>query len=333
MSESFLQYLSEYIFEGVESFFLGSSSKLYWLYCLTFILIGTGVLAVQHRNKKLEFSLSRIFQALFPKNHYLSKSFRLDLWIVILNLFFIFPLLYAVLIYYGIERSDFIAFLRSHFRFLRSIDLEESLSLSKFQVNFAFTLGLFVIHDFFAYVGHYIQHRFPIFWELHKVHHTAETLNPLTTYRMHPLSMMFQKALIFGPTVFFIALFKTIVSPQPTSLTILEISLFVFLYNILVLFRHSHVWLSYGPLNYIFVSPAMHQLHHSEDPKHYGKNLGNILAIWDWMFKTGYFPKKEEKFRCGIGESLEPYQSVRTAYFDPVVQIASRLKVKVFRSR
>ena len=67
---------------------------------------------------------------------------------------------------------------------------------------------------------------------------------------------------------------------------------------ILVLFihayvQHSHMWIAFrGVLGRIFVSPAHHQVHHWANPKHFNKNFGSCLALWDWMFGTLYAPEK-----------------------------------------
>ncbi|MCB0422918.1 MAG: sterol desaturase family protein, partial [Bdellovibrionales bacterium] len=216
----------------------------------------------QQNKEGLPFSLKRVLISIFPIQHYRSKSFRVDLWIVVINLVFLIPLLDAFLIYFSIERADFIFFIREHLKYFKQINLAETMSLTPTQVNYLFTLGVFVSHDFAFYVAHYIQHKYAIFWEMHKVHHTAETLNPLTTYRTHPLSVLFQKGMIVALIILYIAVFKTVVSSRVIAITFLDISIFVFVYNLLALFRHSHVWVSYGILNYIFVSPAMHQAHH-----------------------------------------------------------------------
>ena len=51
--------------------------------------------------------------------------------------------------------------------------------------------------------------------------------------------------------------------------------------------QHSHMWIAFrGMLGRIFVSPAHHQVHHSDNPKHFDKNFGSCLALWDWMFGT-----------------------------------------------
>src|SRR5438309_1558954 len=48
--------------------------------------------------------------------------------------------------------------------------------------------------------------------------------------------------------------------------------------------RHSPVRLSYGSfVDRIFISPTLHQTHHGSATQHWGKNLGGIFAIWDWL--------------------------------------------------
>jgi sterol desaturase/sphingolipid hydroxylase (fatty acid hydroxylase superfamily) len=55
---------------------------------------------------------------------------------------------------------------------------------------------LLVFKEFVDYAIHYAQHRVPILWELHKVHHTALHLMPLTAKRGHPLEMFMQGAIV-----------------------------------------------------------------------------------------------------------------------------------------
>jgi sterol desaturase/sphingolipid hydroxylase (fatty acid hydroxylase superfamily) len=83
--------------------------------------------------------------------------------------------------------------------------------------------------------------------------------------------------------------------------------------------RHSHIWLSYGPiLSWIFISPAQHQIHHSMERRHVDKNFGFTLAIWDAMFGCLYVPKERERFRFGVaGADPEDFSSVARIYFLP----------------
>ena len=51
----------------------------------------------------------------------------------------------------------------------------------------AITLALFLAYEFGYWADHYLKHKVPALWELHKVHHSANVLTPLTVFRIHPL--------------------------------------------------------------------------------------------------------------------------------------------------
>ena len=78
----------------------------------------------------------------------------------------------------------------------------------------------------------------------------------------------------------------------------------VFIFNVLgANLRHSHISISYWRwLENIFISPAQHQIHHSVEAKHYNKNYGAILAIWDNLTKTLYFSDKQQNITFGLVE-------------------------------
>ena len=161
---------------------------------------------------------------------------------------------------------------------------------------------LFLSYELGYWFNHWLSHKVPLLWEFHKVHHTAEVLTPLTNFRVHPVYMwVFPNILalsaaianglgnyMFGNTEYQFALNDT------------NIILVVFIHAYVHL-QHSHMWISFrGLLGRIFVPPAHHQVHHSADPKHFNKNFGSCLALWDWMFGTLYVPAegaREAHFR------------------------------------
>ena len=53
------------------------------------------------------------------------------------------------------------------------------------------TVVLFLAYEFGYWLDHYLKHKVPALWELHKPHHTAEALTPLTVFRVHPLDSLF----------------------------------------------------------------------------------------------------------------------------------------------
>ena len=128
------------------------------------------------------------------------------------------------------------------------------------------------------------MHKWPVLWALHKVHHSATVLTPMTVFRTHPLegiifSLRSAITQAIGISLFFY-LFGNLVSLY----TIVGVNVFVFVFNILGSnLRHSHIDIKYWVwLEKILISPAQHQLHHSLDERHYDKNFGAALVAWNF---------------------------------------------------
>jgi sterol desaturase/sphingolipid hydroxylase (fatty acid hydroxylase superfamily) len=74
------------------------------------------------------------------------------------------------------------------------------------------------------------------------------------------------------------------------------------------------------------VSPAHHQVHHSSNPKHFNKNFGSCLALWDWMFGTLYVPGKErEPLTFGFADQPDAH-TMKGELVDPLINAAGHLK-------
>jgi sterol desaturase/sphingolipid hydroxylase (fatty acid hydroxylase superfamily) len=192
----------------------------------------------------------------------------------------------------------------------------------------AITLALFLAYEFGYWVDHYLKHKVPALWELHKVHHSANVLTPLTVFRIHPLDgLIFSNILsvslglangvanyLFGkPVTFF--------SVGDTNLILV---LFVHIY---VHLQHTHLWIAFtGLAGRIFLSPAHHQIHHSNNPLHFDKNLGSCLAIWDWLFGTLYVPAKEpEPITFGVKVGEADMHSLSELSIAPVQRAAAHI--------
>jgi sterol desaturase/sphingolipid hydroxylase (fatty acid hydroxylase superfamily) len=78
--------------------------------------------------------------------------------------------------------------------------------------------------------------------------------------------------------------------------------------------RHSHVRLSFGPLEGLFISPTQHQIHHSID--HEDVNFGSCLAIWDRWFSTLVCSREisvGKKLTFGLKEPLDLGRNMKPA--------------------
>jgi sterol desaturase/sphingolipid hydroxylase (fatty acid hydroxylase superfamily) len=143
-----------------------------------------------------------------------------------------------------------------------------------------YTLLLFLLDDASRFLLHRLMHKFNFLWRIHQLHHSASTLTPLTTLRLHPLeSLLYQirSSLIHGICAGFSFFYFGF---QLDSWQVWGATAWVLVFNFLgANLRHSQVPLSYGPLEKIFISPAMHQAHHGLTTMN--NNYGSVLSIWD----------------------------------------------------
>ena len=182
------------------------------------------------------------------------------------------------------------------------------------------TVVLFLTYEFTYWFDHYLKHNVAFLWEVHKTHHTAETLTPLTQYRVHPLdTLVFTNLLAFTMGIVGGALNHVFGEAVPIfAVDGKNIGLVVFVYTTQHL-QHSEVWIPFrGWLGRIFVSPAHHQLHHSANPKHFNANLGASLAVWDWIFGTLHIPDaRPSDLVFGVAEPGVDPHSFKALAFRP----------------
>ena len=186
-----------------------------------------------------------------------------------------------------------------------------------------FTVVFFTFDDFTKYWVHRWMHKWPILWALHKVHHSAETLNPITVYRTHPLEgILFSLRGAFSQGIV-ISMFFFIFGDKVDLVTILGVNFLVFSFHVAGSnLRHSHIDIKYWSwLEKILISPAQHQLHHSLDERHYDKNFGAALAIWDWMFGSLHHSEDIDDLVLGIEDDDFNPRSIKELYLKPLKEI------------
>ena len=190
------------------------------------------------------------------------------------------------------------------------------------------TVMLFLAYELGYWFNHWLSHKMPLLWEFHKVHHNAEVLTPLTNFRVHPVyTFIFTNILAFSAAVangFGNYMFGETAYQYALSDTNIILVLFIHAY---VHLQHSHMWIAFrGVLGRMFVSPAHHQVHHSSNAKHFNKNFGSCLALWDWMFGTLYVPEKErEPFTFGFPDQRNAH-TLKGELVDPFGNAAGHLK-------
>jgi sterol desaturase/sphingolipid hydroxylase (fatty acid hydroxylase superfamily) len=141
-----------------------------------------------------------------------------------------------------------------------------------------------LINTFIGYWAHRFMH-LPWMWEIHKVHHAAEEMNLVTTFRNHPVEQLLMSILNAFPVALLGA-------PKPvifvyTGMTMIYGSL-----------AHSEINLKSRLWDIIWITPAAHRIHHSDRLEHFDHNFG-ILTIWDFLFGTYHAPVSE-KLKYGV---------------------------------
>lgn len=163
-----------------------------------------------------------------------------------------------------------------------------------------------VAQDFARYGMHRLFHQVPWLWSLHQFHHSAESLTTFTTFREHPLLLMLGNlasaavaALVATPALM---LFPHLLDDR--SDLVGGMLAFVVL-KAAHLLGHYHRPLSWGLLDHWIITPAVHAIHHSLNPRHHAKNFGGFVTLWDRLFGTYHAPVPQElaDLRFGVDEA------------------------------
>jgi sterol desaturase/sphingolipid hydroxylase (fatty acid hydroxylase superfamily) len=155
-------------------------------------------------------------------------------------------------------------------------------------------LAVSMIGNVFYYWWHRAQHAVPVLWRFHKVHHSIGELSALNSYH-HVTEDVLQYFLVLLPTALLIGVDSGYV--PALVLAVLRTQTF---------YIHSSANINIGPLRYVIGDNRFHRLHHSTEPRHFGKNFGTTTPLWDVLFGTACFPRKGEWPNTGLADVAEP---------------------------
>jgi sterol desaturase/sphingolipid hydroxylase (fatty acid hydroxylase superfamily) len=315
---------AEYVVQSVVGKFaslflaLGSSFSAASLFSALFVAIVFLLLRRRPGKKDVKYNVMR--RALFPRwlRH---ASFRADIGFLLLNV-----LVSGMLFGWAMISARFVSQIVSGtladlFGVLPKTGFNDLTSKS------IVTVCLFLAYELGYWVDHYLSHRIPMLWDFHKVHHTAEVLSPLTNFRVHPVdSVVFANILgiVVGITGGVLS-YLQLGSPFEVGGTNL---ILVGFYFVTVHLQHSHVWIATtGLLGRVILSPAHHQIHHSDNPIHFDKNFGSCLSIWDWVFGTLHMPERErERLHFGVETRASDHHTAIGSVVMPFVHAVGRLR-------
>ena len=296
-----LQHAARVVWETVAA---NTPRDLHWYMILLTLFIGTlifllrkghGAKGADGRERK-----TGLLKFLLPGDIYTHISARVDIWLWVLER--VLRPLWAVSLFATVApvtEQYVIASLEWVFGATPSMDINYAWML-------LYSLCTLLLYDLVFYSIHYTMHKVPAGWAIHKVHHSAEVLTPLTRSREHFLAgpiWATGSAFSYG---FVAGVFAYLFDGGITQATLFNIGFFSLLFGFNGSFRHYHVQFHYPRwLSKWLHSPVMHHTHHSYLEKHWDTNLAAVTSIWDRMFGTLYIPEKDEYTPWGIGPKTQ----------------------------
>jgi sterol desaturase/sphingolipid hydroxylase (fatty acid hydroxylase superfamily) len=158
----------------------------------------------------------------------------------------------------------------------------------------AFIAANLLARGLISFVTHYLMHRIPLFWAVHRVHHLDTELDVSTTVRFHPLE-------------FFIGLLPGVPMVVAFGLDPAVLGVYELLDVAVTLFSHANIRMA-APLDrllrYVLVTPELHRVHHSTWQPETDSNFSAVFPIWDLVFGTFRTETREpqESMELGLGE-------------------------------
>jgi sterol desaturase/sphingolipid hydroxylase (fatty acid hydroxylase superfamily) len=156
-------------------------------------------------------------------------------------------------------------------------------------VIFTIIISALLLDLFGGWLSHMIEHKVPLFWRMHIIHHADNNVDVTSGLRHHPLESVWRgiffliAIIICGAPIYAVMIYQTVLT-------------------VFVAFTHANIslplWLDKG-LSYVLVSPNMHKVHHHWKQPYTDSNYGAVFSIWDRLFGT-YMHLAKSKLHYGL---------------------------------
>jgi sterol desaturase/sphingolipid hydroxylase (fatty acid hydroxylase superfamily) len=147
-----------------------------------------------------------------------------------------------------------------------------------------------IIFDFWMYLWHMINHKIPLLWRFHSVHHSDEEMDVSSAVRFHTGEIILSAAarLVLAPLL---------------GMQIQQVLVFEIILQPIILFQHSNVRLPASLdrlIRCVIVTPRMHWVHHSKYQPETDSNYSSLLSIWDRLFGTFKLRENPDEIELGL---------------------------------
>jgi sterol desaturase/sphingolipid hydroxylase (fatty acid hydroxylase superfamily) len=154
----------------------------------------------------------------------------------------------------------------------------------------------FLFLDWTFYHWHKINHKYPLLWRFHNVHHIDPDMDVSTSFRFHWGEVLYSTVFrVCQVAVFGISLFTYVI--------------YEIIFQLCTMFHHSNLRLPFRfekLLNYILVTPRMHGVHHSMVANENYSNFSVVCRWWDYLHKTMRLNIPQQEITIGVPAYLQP---------------------------
>ena len=149
--------------------------------------------------------------------------------------------------------------------------------------------------DLWIYWWHRANHRLPLLWRFHRVHHLDQWLDVTSAVRFH-FGEVVLSALVRGAVILLI------------GFPLLSVILFESLVLAMAGFHHSNIRLPANLekwLSWVIVTPSIHWVHHYIDQRDTDSNYGAIFSFWDRLFASRSDKVREPAMPIGVDQAKD----------------------------
>ncbi|RIJ34402.1 sterol desaturase family protein [Pontibacter oryzae] len=158
----------------------------------------------------------------------------------------------------------------------------------------------FIAIDFCRYWAHRVAHEQRFWWATHVTHHSSERMNFSVSFRTG-----WTQHIKF---VFFL----------PVPMLGIDPFTFFLCHQVAVLYQffvHTELVRKMPKaIEYVFVTPSHHRVHHGSNPGYIDKNYGSTFIIWDRMFGT--FEPEREQVKYGLTKPVTSFNPVYLVFHE-----------------
>ena len=150
----------------------------------------------------------------------------------------------------------------------------------------------FVVYDLCYYWSHRMGHEVNLLWGSHVAHHQSEEYNLSTALRQTSTGLL---TFAFYLPMFFAGV------PAEMVVTVGSLNL---IYQFWVHTRHLP---KLGPIEWLFVTPSNHRVHHAQNERYLDRNYGGVFIVWDRLFGTWQEELADQPPVYGIRHALRSW--------------------------